>query len=339
MHPINWLIVIAYLAYVVIDGLRKTKDTDTIAGYFAANKSLSWWVVGLSGHGDAALRRDDDRVDRSGRHGRAPLRADLLRPAVGDGDSRSHDRATPPRLGRLHRVRVPGAALRREDEIADGVPLPAVPRPFVRHDHGRASGRLQRHLRGAARLGGRVDRRPHRALHDGGWRAGGRVGGREADGPHRCGASRHHGGASLPDAGEARRGADDRRRRPGGYAPSTSRSTYERDLHVLVRRDRRHLPHALLLRHGSEPGTAIPHGPVGRRGEELAADERVLEDPAAGPRPDGRRRCLRLLPVHVPRRCSTTRRRRRRSSPSEEPRTESSRPVRRRLRPSGKRGP
>ena len=48
MHWINWVIVVAYLAYVVIDGIRKSKDTDTIAGYFAANKSLSWWVVGLS---------------------------------------------------------------------------------------------------------------------------------------------------------------------------------------------------------------------------------------------------------------------------------------------------
>ncbi|MGB1657989.1 MAG: sodium:solute symporter family transporter, partial [Longimicrobiales bacterium] len=48
MHWINWAIVVAYLTYVVVDGIRKSKDTNTIAGYFAANKSLSWWVVGLS---------------------------------------------------------------------------------------------------------------------------------------------------------------------------------------------------------------------------------------------------------------------------------------------------
>ncbi|KPJ81043.1 MAG: sodium:solute symporter [Gemmatimonas sp. SG8_23] len=48
MHWFNWLVVIAYLAWVVIDGIRKSKGTDTISGYFAANKSLSWWVVGLS---------------------------------------------------------------------------------------------------------------------------------------------------------------------------------------------------------------------------------------------------------------------------------------------------
>ena len=48
MHWINWLIVIVYLAYMIIDGIRKSKDTDTIEGYFLASKSLPWWVVGLS---------------------------------------------------------------------------------------------------------------------------------------------------------------------------------------------------------------------------------------------------------------------------------------------------
>ena len=48
MHWINWLIVVVYLAYVIIDGLRKSKGTDTLEGYFLASKSLPWWVVGLS---------------------------------------------------------------------------------------------------------------------------------------------------------------------------------------------------------------------------------------------------------------------------------------------------
>ena len=48
MHWVNWLIVIVYLGWVVVDGIKKSKDTDTISGYFIANKSLSWWVVGLS---------------------------------------------------------------------------------------------------------------------------------------------------------------------------------------------------------------------------------------------------------------------------------------------------
>jgi Na+/proline symporter len=48
MHPINWLIVVGYLTYVVVDGIRRSKGTDTVSGYFLANKSLPWWAVGLS---------------------------------------------------------------------------------------------------------------------------------------------------------------------------------------------------------------------------------------------------------------------------------------------------
>ena len=48
MHPISWIIVVAYLCYVVWDGLRRSKGTDEIEGYFLANQSLPWWAVGLS---------------------------------------------------------------------------------------------------------------------------------------------------------------------------------------------------------------------------------------------------------------------------------------------------
>jgi len=48
MHFVNWIIVVVYLAYVVWDGIRRAKGTDKIEGYFLANQSLPWWVVGLS---------------------------------------------------------------------------------------------------------------------------------------------------------------------------------------------------------------------------------------------------------------------------------------------------
>jgi SSS family solute:Na+ symporter len=48
MHPLNWLIVVVYIAYVVYDGIRRAKGTHEIEGYFLANRSLPWWVVGLS---------------------------------------------------------------------------------------------------------------------------------------------------------------------------------------------------------------------------------------------------------------------------------------------------
>ena len=48
MHPINWLIVGAYVAYVLVDGIRRARGTHEIEGYFLASRSLPWWAVGLS---------------------------------------------------------------------------------------------------------------------------------------------------------------------------------------------------------------------------------------------------------------------------------------------------
>ncbi len=48
MHWLNWLVVVGYLSYVIIDGLRRSKGTKEIEGYFLANRSLPWWAVGLT---------------------------------------------------------------------------------------------------------------------------------------------------------------------------------------------------------------------------------------------------------------------------------------------------
>ena len=48
MHWINWTVVIVYLLVVVVDGLRRTRGTKDIEGYFLANRNLPWWAVGLS---------------------------------------------------------------------------------------------------------------------------------------------------------------------------------------------------------------------------------------------------------------------------------------------------
>ena len=48
MHLIDWAIVAGYLTYVIYDGLKRSKDTDAIEGYFLAGRSLPWWAVGLS---------------------------------------------------------------------------------------------------------------------------------------------------------------------------------------------------------------------------------------------------------------------------------------------------
>lgn len=48
MHWINWVIVAVYLTVVIGDGLRRTRGTKDIEGYFLAGRSLPWWAVGLS---------------------------------------------------------------------------------------------------------------------------------------------------------------------------------------------------------------------------------------------------------------------------------------------------
>jgi len=48
MKPLDWLVVVGYLTWIVYDGLRRSKGTDKVDGYFLANRSLPWWAVGLS---------------------------------------------------------------------------------------------------------------------------------------------------------------------------------------------------------------------------------------------------------------------------------------------------
>jgi solute:Na+ symporter, SSS family len=48
MHAVDWVIVVAYLVWIVYDGLKRTENSDKIEGYFLANRSLPWWAVGLS---------------------------------------------------------------------------------------------------------------------------------------------------------------------------------------------------------------------------------------------------------------------------------------------------
>jgi SSS family transporter len=48
MRIIDWGVVVAYLAWIIYDGLKRTKGSDRVEGYFLADRSLPWWAVGLS---------------------------------------------------------------------------------------------------------------------------------------------------------------------------------------------------------------------------------------------------------------------------------------------------
>ena len=48
MHPLDWLIVLSYLAYVIWHGLRLSRGSLDSESFFLAGRSLPWWAVGLS---------------------------------------------------------------------------------------------------------------------------------------------------------------------------------------------------------------------------------------------------------------------------------------------------
>jgi Na+/proline symporter len=48
MHWVDWTIIGVYIVWIAWDGLRRTKDSQEIRGYFLASRSLPWWAAGLS---------------------------------------------------------------------------------------------------------------------------------------------------------------------------------------------------------------------------------------------------------------------------------------------------
>jgi Na+/proline symporter len=48
MRWLDWLVVVVYLVWIVGSGLRASRRTNELDGYFRANRSLPWWAVGLS---------------------------------------------------------------------------------------------------------------------------------------------------------------------------------------------------------------------------------------------------------------------------------------------------
>jgi SSS family solute:Na+ symporter len=48
MHVVDWLIIGVYLTWMIWDGIRLTKRSGEMEGYFLGGRSLPWWAVGLS---------------------------------------------------------------------------------------------------------------------------------------------------------------------------------------------------------------------------------------------------------------------------------------------------
>lgn len=48
MHPLDWVIIAAYLSWIIWTGVQHTRGSREIEGYFLGNRSNPWWAVGLS---------------------------------------------------------------------------------------------------------------------------------------------------------------------------------------------------------------------------------------------------------------------------------------------------
>ncbi|HAA11713.1 MAG TPA: sodium-coupled permease [Cytophagales bacterium] len=48
MHWIDWLILGAFFAFTIWDGIRQNKKTQSVEDLLLANRSMPWWAVGLS---------------------------------------------------------------------------------------------------------------------------------------------------------------------------------------------------------------------------------------------------------------------------------------------------
>ena len=48
MSPLDWLVFLAFLAYVVWDGVRRGSASRDLEGYYAGGRSIPWWAAGLS---------------------------------------------------------------------------------------------------------------------------------------------------------------------------------------------------------------------------------------------------------------------------------------------------
>jgi Na+/proline symporter len=48
MHPLDWVVLVLLFAWIIWDGVKRTRDSKGIEGYFLANRRIPWWAAGIS---------------------------------------------------------------------------------------------------------------------------------------------------------------------------------------------------------------------------------------------------------------------------------------------------
>ena len=48
MHPIDWTVLVGFVVWIIYDGIKRTRDSQELDGYFLAKRSIPWWAAGIS---------------------------------------------------------------------------------------------------------------------------------------------------------------------------------------------------------------------------------------------------------------------------------------------------
>ena len=135
MRPLDWVVLVTSLVSIVAYGLYRSRGSNTVDRYLLAGKTHAVVRHGALHHGHAGQRHHLHLHHRPILRGRHALRAVLFRPAHRHGDHLRHRGADLPSRQSLHRVRIPGEALRRQDARAGQHHFPLPARPLRRaHD-------------------------------------------------------------------------------------------------------------------------------------------------------------------------------------------------------------
>ena len=264
---------IGFTVWIVYDGLKRTKDSHEIEGYFLAKRSIPWWAAGIS-----VMATQLSAITMIGTTGQGYT--DGLRFI-------QFYFALPLAMVILSVTLVPffynsGVYTayeyleRRFDAKTRSVHEPALPDLARRCRAAPSSRRRPSCCRWCSGWNLTATALAHRdagrGLHDVRRRAGRHVDRREDHGPHRLRAVRRHrrGASSACRPASASVDGLQHRRRDRPAADVRLLVRPDQPVHVLVGHDRRAVPVLLVLRHRSEPGAALPDGAVGRRGAPLA---------------------------------------------------------------------
>ena len=145
MSSLDWVVLVTALVSIVAYGLYRSRGSNTVDRYLLAGKSMPWYAMALSIMAtQASAITFISTTGQSYVDGMRFVQFYFGLPLAMVDPLRHRGPGLPPRQ-RLHRVRIPGEALRRQDARPGQHHLPLPARALRRAHHLRAGARALRH--------------------------------------------------------------------------------------------------------------------------------------------------------------------------------------------------